>query len=108
VTWCVIGVLAGVEHEELYELPGGEPARYLRQTANRANPAGSVGGFAPPGDIHRVRNSGNQVAISIHIYGTDISRLGSSVRRYYDLPVLPAWNWLKPGIGGPTRSGGAA
>jgi 3-mercaptopropionate dioxygenase len=49
-----------------------------------------VGGFAPPGDIHRVRNAGGQSAISIHIYGTDVSRIGSSVRRYYDLPVRPA------------------
>jgi predicted metal-dependent enzyme (double-stranded beta helix superfamily) len=47
-----------------------------------------VRGFAPPGDIHRVRNLGDKVAISIHIYGTDVSRVGSGVRRYYDLPVV--------------------
>jgi 3-mercaptopropionate dioxygenase len=49
-----------------------------------------VSGFAPPGDIHRVRNAGARTAISIHIYGTDVSRIGSSVRRDYDLPVQPA------------------
>ena len=27
---------------------------------------------------------------SIHVYGADISRLGSSVRRVYELPVLTA------------------
>jgi 3-mercaptopropionate dioxygenase len=48
-----------------------------------------VSGFAPPGDIHRGHNVGRQTAISVHIYGTDVSRIGSSVRRYYDLPVLP-------------------
>lgn len=53
-----------------------------------ANATGSVSGFAPPGDIHRVRNSGDRTAISLHIYGTDLTRIGSSVRRYYDLPVL--------------------
>jgi predicted metal-dependent enzyme (double-stranded beta helix superfamily) len=47
-----------------------------------------VTGLAPPGDIHRVRNDGPQTAISLHIYGTDIGRLGSSVRRNYDLPVV--------------------
>jgi predicted metal-dependent enzyme (double-stranded beta helix superfamily) len=47
-----------------------------------------VAGLAPPGDIHRVRNAGAETAISLHIYGTDISRLGSSVRRIYDLPVV--------------------
>jgi 3-mercaptopropionate dioxygenase len=49
--------------------------------------AGDVAGFAPPGDIHRVRNSGDETAISIHVYGTDISRIDSSVRREYHLPV---------------------
>jgi len=35
-----------------------------------------------------VRNAGQETAISVHIYGTDIGRLGSSVRRVYDLPVV--------------------
>jgi 3-mercaptopropionate dioxygenase len=43
---------------------------------------------APPGDIHQVRNDGTENAISLHIYGTDISRLGSSVRRVYRQPVV--------------------
>jgi 3-mercaptopropionate dioxygenase len=45
---------------------------------------GEVSGFAPPGDIHRVCNQAATTAISLHIYGTDVSRVGSSVRRYYD------------------------
>jgi 3-mercaptopropionate dioxygenase len=49
-----------------------------------------VAGLAPPGDIHRVRNDGTQTAVSPHICGTDISRLGTSVRRTYDLPVVAA------------------
>lgn len=48
------------------------------------NQVGDVSGFAPPGDIHRVHNTGDTPAISIHIYGTDVSRVGSSARRYYD------------------------
>jgi 3-mercaptopropionate dioxygenase len=88
VTWCVFGVLAGVEYEELYALdPDG--AR-LRDVGRSQNPAGEVSGFAPPGDIHRVRNCGDTVAISMHVYGADITRLGSSVRRVYELPVAPA------------------
>jgi 3-mercaptopropionate dioxygenase len=31
-----------------------------------------------------VHNTGDATAISIHIYGTDVTRVGSSVRRYYD------------------------
>ena len=60
------------------------------EAGGTANRTGDVSGFAPPGDVHRVRNSGDRTAISIHVYGTDVSRIGSSVRRYYDLPVRPA------------------
>jgi predicted metal-dependent enzyme (double-stranded beta helix superfamily) len=76
VTWCVVGVIQGAEYEELFALREDESALE------------SVTSFAPPGDIHRVRNNGRKVAISLHVYGADISRLGSSVRRTYDLPVL--------------------
>jgi predicted metal-dependent enzyme (double-stranded beta helix superfamily) len=48
----------------------------------------ALDGFAPPGDIHRVRNAGDERAISIHVCGTDVSRTGSSVHRYYDHPVV--------------------
>ena len=85
VTWCVFGVVQGVEHEELYTLD--EARGCLVEAGASTNDAGDVSGFAPPGDIHRVRNSGDQTAISIHVYGTDISRIDSSVRRVYDLPV---------------------
>ena len=77
VTWCVLGVIQGVEHEELYDAD-------LNLVGRSENHVGDVGGFAPPGDIHRVRNVGDETAISIHVYGTDVSRVGSSARRYYD------------------------
>ncbi|MEU4606253.1 cysteine dioxygenase family protein [Kribbella sp. NPDC023972] len=77
VTWCVFGVLQGVEHEELYDAD-------LRLIGESDNHVGDVSGFAPPGDIHRVHNTADTTAISLHIYGTDVTRIGSSVRRYYD------------------------
>ena len=88
VTWCVFGVIQGIEWEELFELD--EERICLVEAGYRLNRTGEVSGFAPPGDIHRVRNAGDLTAISIHIYGTDVSRIGSSVRRYYDLPVQPS------------------
>jgi 3-mercaptopropionate dioxygenase len=95
VTWCVFGVVQGVEYEELYAVETGEEyagaedggGEYLVKIGDNANQTGEVSFFAPPGDIHRVRNAGDRTAISIHVYGTDISRIGSSVRRVYDLPV---------------------
>jgi 3-mercaptopropionate dioxygenase len=77
VTWCVFGVIKGVEHEELFDAD-------LHLVGRSDNHVGDVSGFAPPGDIHRVHNTADTTAISIHIYGTDVTRTGSSVRRYYD------------------------
>lgn len=86
VTWCVFGVIQGIEYEELYALsPDGS---HLEEVGRSQNNRGEVSGFAPPGDIHRVRNIGTDVAVSLHVYGADITRLGSSVRRIYDLPVV--------------------
>jgi predicted metal-dependent enzyme (double-stranded beta helix superfamily) len=76
ITWCVVGVLAGTEHEELFD-------EALNLTGERDNRPGEVSGFAPPGDIHRIRNHSSETAVSLHIYGTDITRVGSSARRYY-------------------------
>ena len=77
VTWCVFGVIQGVEHEELFNAD-------LNAIGHSDNLVGDVSGFAPPGDIHRVHNTSDTTAISIHVYGTDVTRTGSSVRRYYD------------------------
>jgi 3-mercaptopropionate dioxygenase len=88
VTWCVFGVIEGVEYEELFRHD--DERGCLIEAGSNANLTGDVSGFAPPGDIHRVRNVGVDTAISIHVYGTDVSRIGSSVRRRYDLPVLDA------------------
>jgi predicted metal-dependent enzyme (double-stranded beta helix superfamily) len=77
ITWCVVGVLAGTEHEELYD-------EALSPVGTRDGSSGEVSGFAPPGDIHRIRNISDEIAISLHIYGTDISRVGSSARRFYN------------------------
>ncbi|TDD22817.1 hypothetical protein E1218_18835 [Kribbella turkmenica] len=77
VTWCVFGVLQGVEHEDLYEAD-------LRLIGSNDDQTGDVSGFAPPGDIDRGHNTSDATAISLHIYGNDVTRIGSSVRRYYD------------------------
>ena len=81
-----MAVLQGSEYEELYALR--DNGTCLEQIGSKDSAVGEVSGFAPPGDIHRVRNSSDQVAISLHVYGADITRLGSSVRRIYDRPVL--------------------
>jgi predicted metal-dependent enzyme (double-stranded beta helix superfamily) len=86
VSWCVTGVHEGVESERRYRLVSDYATARLVVTEDVLNPQGAVSGFAPPGDIHQVRNAGTSTAISIHVYGADVSRLGSSVRRVYDTP----------------------
>lgn len=88
VSWCVIGIHQGREHEINYEVvrDGGE--EYLLPIGESTHGAGSVAALEPPGDIHTVLNPGPGTAISIHIYGADVRKLGSSIRRRYDLPVL--------------------
>ena len=85
VTWCVFGVLQGAEHEELFSLA--DDGGRLVPAGSAENTTGQVSGFAPPGDVHRVRNTDAGVTISLYVYGADISRLGSSVRREYHLPI---------------------
>ena len=85
VAWCAFVVLQGVEFETLYRDDGD----HLTEIGRVANQVGDVSGFAPPGDIHRVHNTGDITAISLHVYGADLSADGVSIRREYDMRVEP-------------------
>nr|AZF85893.1 cysteine dioxygenase [Catenulispora sp.] len=80
LVWCSYLVLQGTETEDIFDHDGGRLVRIGRLR----RPAGSVSGVAPPDDIHRVHNTGGTVAITLHVYGADLSR-GTSVRRTYEL-----------------------
>lgn len=87
VSWCVVGVHRGEEDETTYRLVDDKADRHLVITNHTVNPVGSVVALVPPGDIHRVKNSGNVVAVSLHIYGADVHALGSSILRRYEHEV---------------------
>ncbi|WP_033820505.1 cysteine dioxygenase family protein, partial [Kitasatospora sp. MBT63] len=87
LSWCTTGVHLGEESERRYRLISDGRAARLVPTEDVVNRQGEVCGFAPPGDIHLVRNSGSSTAISLHVYGADLARLGSSIRRVYRLPA---------------------
>lgn len=86
VSWCVAGVHQGQESEQRYRAMSDGPVPRLVLTEEVLNPVGAISAFAPPGDIHRVRNAGAAKAISIHVYGADVAALGSSIRRVYPAP----------------------
>jgi len=90
LAWCVVGVVEGAEWETGYRLEAGPDGCRLVPAGERVNEAGSVQVLLPPGDIHRVANEGDGLAVSLHVYGVDVTRVGSSIRRLYDLPVATA------------------
>lgn len=91
VSWCVVGVYRGVESETRYRLVtrGGE--RFLQPVGVVEAPAGHVEALVPPAEnIHAVHPGAGGKTISIHVYGADIERLGSSIlRRFDDVSQLP-------------------
>lgn len=91
VSWCVVGVYEGEEEEISYRLYEGDGESFLVKHEVEVAHPGQVTTLLPPEeDIHRVTNAGTETAISIHVYGADIGRLGSSINHVFDgLPALP-------------------
>lgn len=89
VSWCVVGVHEGTESQTLYHLAEDEGGMFLVETGTETTGQGSCSSLVPPAEnIHRVANAGSERAISIHVYGADIERLGSSINKTFDqLPV---------------------
>ncbi|MHA3705138.1 cysteine dioxygenase [Jatrophihabitans sp. YIM 134969] len=86
LTWCVVGVHRGAESETRYRFtPDGDG---LEESERVHADIGDVACLLPPGDIHKVRNDTDGVAVSLHVYGTDVTRTGSSVRRIYAVPSV--------------------
>lgn len=96
VSWCVVGVYEGQENETRYRLIQEGGSSFLVEAGQTVNPNGQVSALTPPGDIHRVENRGPGLAISLHIYGADIGKLGSSIRRCYDEEIRAADSDRRP------------
>jgi predicted metal-dependent enzyme (double-stranded beta helix superfamily) len=78
--WGLVGVMRGEERCEEYVVPAGR--QVPRKAGEHALPAGSIDRVSPRiGDVHRVSNSGEGTAISIHVYGADI---GATSRHVFD------------------------
>jgi 3-mercaptopropionate dioxygenase len=91
IAWCVVGVLEGLEREECFELRTDGKTRWLTPHGQADVRPGLTCMLVPPDEnIHRVHNAGETVAISIHVYGADIGKWGSSINECFDeLPIRP-------------------
>ena len=82
--WCVVGVWRGLERETTYSLYGDHASRYLVPSGSAMALPGDVSVLVPPEeDIHRVENAGDDIAISLHVYGDDIAVHGSSINHTF-------------------------
>ncbi|WP_426245002.1 hypothetical protein [Nocardioides sp. LHG3406-4] len=91
--WCIVGVLQGRETETRYELHEADGSWVLAKVQESQYEPGEVCALVPPDEnIHKVANSdqGDGLTISIHIYGADIARLGTSINQVFDHPVIDA------------------
>jgi predicted metal-dependent enzyme (double-stranded beta helix superfamily) len=76
--WGVVGIHQGVERTEAYREVDGK----LQKTKTIDANVGEVGAVSPAiGDVHRVGNVSEDVAISIHVYGGNI---GTVKRHVFD------------------------
>lgn len=98
VAWCVVGVMQGQEEETRYGLFRADGEEFLVEQGRHVHPAGDIVALVPPAEnIHRVTNTGQETALSIHVYGADIQALGSSINRTFDdLEVRPSAAGAEP------------
>ena len=89
IAWCVVGVCRA---SSARPAPAGRgaPDRHLQPIDVVEARRGHVERSIPPAeDIHLVEARGDELTISIHVYGADIERRGTSIhRRFDDVPEL--------------------
>ncbi len=76
-TWCVFGLLQGrleVTNYAVAEDDGVSPLKLLEVSRDSLG-AGLLGDNREPDtEVHRVRNTGSERAISLHVYGRDLTK----------------------------------
>jgi predicted metal-dependent enzyme (double-stranded beta helix superfamily) len=89
IAWCVVGVHQGQETETRYLLMEADGERWLEcEGISRYDPGTTTFLVPPDENIHKVENGCDSTSISIHVYGADIGRLGSSINECFGEPVV--------------------
>lgn len=81
--WCVVAVAEGSEGEIRYEQDA-RSAGKLVAVGQRTWSAGDTYVRLPPDDIHQVFNPNDGLTVSLHVYGVNIARVGTSIDVIYD------------------------
>ncbi len=92
ICWCVVGVLEGFECEQRFHLLRDDAGdAWLAPDGEDPMTPGMTCALVPPAEnIHRVRNAGDMLAISLHVYGANLNLVPShsSINECFDhLPV---------------------
>ncbi|WP_174995123.1 cysteine dioxygenase family protein [Pandoraea anhela] len=83
-TWCSYAVMTGVLLEEQFTWD--RATGKATQVGSEKRPAGTVvGGHAGMDAVHRLRNTSEHVAISVHVYGVEGERIATHVNRIAEL-----------------------
>jgi predicted metal-dependent enzyme (double-stranded beta helix superfamily) len=78
-TWCGVAVYCGTVVETFYEIAGNNaPPRALRSMVRESGTLSFDGDLK---GIHRIANSAQDVAVSIHVYGVGGARITTDVNR---------------------------
>ena len=94
--WCVECVYRGRIEVTAYSVTGGEAERgvvHFREESRVFAGVGESGALIPPFEYHRLRNAGASPAVTLHVYGGEMTRChvfdplpeGGYIRRSRDL-----------------------
>jgi predicted metal-dependent enzyme (double-stranded beta helix superfamily) len=73
--WCVEGVFKGSIEVQQYELTAREGDRFRFEPRGSFHAGiGSTGCLIPPHEYHTIRNASSRPAVSVHVYGGDMTR----------------------------------
>jgi len=79
-TWCAYRVIQGTMQEELFDWHDEHQSAAPHHSQIR-RPGYATGSHAGMESTHRLRNAGNEVAISVHVYGVDAAQVCTHVNR---------------------------
>src|SRR5690606_27717533 len=80
--WCVVGVLEGTVEEVRYRRESAAHATTVTEIGRtRHGPSGVTYMPVDPDAIHRLANHSASMAVTLHVYGRDLSRDANAITR---------------------------